>query len=191
AARVLLRTSRGLHDAVQRQELAHDHPAHDSASSRTGSGRSDSPEPWESSISGWPLQRNLRARERSPAGVERIRGAERAGRPPCTGPPPSTPSRASPPARASPCTRRTSPTSCAAHGSSRSDRDVPPSRGGGKPAKRCPSSVLPLPARKSCRDLLEQPPVAVRIAERSVGLVRATLRVRAGDAPSGEVGHLA
>jgi hypothetical protein len=41
------------------------------------------------------------------------------------------------------------------------------------------SSVFPLPARKSRSDLLEEPAVAVRIAERCIREIGATFRVRA------------
>src|SRR5262245_4613274 len=51
--------------------------------------------------------------------------------------------------------------------------------------------VLPLPSRKSRLDLLEQPPVAIRIAERGIRLVGATLRVRARNTSPGEVEYLA
>src|SRR6476620_10770757 len=76
-------------------------------------------------------------------------------------------------------------------GSSRKGRDARPVRVTSRRAKRSPSSVLPLAARKPRLDLLEQPPVAVRIAERGIRLVGAALRVWAWNPPPGEVKHLA
>ena len=53
-------------------------------------------------------------------------------------------------------------------------------------------SVLPFPARKPRGDLLEQPAVAVRIAERGIREIGATFRVRARKkAPPVAVEHLA
>src|SRR5215469_15828603 len=51
-------------------------------------------------------------------------------------------------------------------------------------------SVLPFPSRQSRLDLLEQPPVAIRIAERGIGLVGATFRIRAGNTTAGQVEYL-
>src|SRR3984957_21051341 len=51
--------------------------------------------------------------------------------------------------------------------------------------------VFPLAAGEARRDLLQQPLVAVRVAERSVGLVRPILRVAPWAPPAGEVEHLA
>jgi hypothetical protein len=54
------------------------------------------------------------------------------------------------------------------------------------------SSVFPLPARKPRRDLLEEPPVAVRIAEGGVREVGATFQVRSRNkTPPIAVEHLA
>ena len=44
-------------------------------------------------------------------------------------------------------------------------------------------SVLPLPAREPLLDLLEQPAVAIWIAEGRIGEVGPTLRVRTGSEP--------
>src|ERR1700739_3010984 len=60
-----------------------------------------------------------------------------------------------------------------------------------RPGKRRSSSALPLSARKPRLDLLEQPPVAIRIAERGIGLVRAALRVWSRNTSPSEVEHLA
>jgi hypothetical protein len=108
---------------------------------------------------------------------------QRAGLPPCSDPRPSMPRPACSHARARPYRRHTNPTSCAGHGSSRKGRDARPFHGAGPLGKRCPSSVLPLPARKPRVDLLERPPVAIWIAERSISLVGVTLRVRARNTP--------
>jgi hypothetical protein len=52
------------------------------------------------------------------------------------------------------------------------------------------TSVLPLSARKPRRDLLELPLIAIRITERSVGLIRATFRIPTWSAPSSQVEQL-
>src|SRR6516162_4306060 len=59
------------------------------------------------------------------------------------------------------------------------------------PGSDVPGQVLPLPARKPRPDLLEQPFVAIWIAERGIRLVGATLRVRTRNTPPGEVEYLA
>src|SRR5215469_11665878 len=94
-------------------------------------------------------------------------------------------------ARGHPGKRRTSPTNCAVHGSFHRDRDAQPFRAAGSPGRRCPSSVLPLPAREPGLDLLEEPFVAIRVAERGVSLIRAILRVPARNAPAGKMEQLA
>ena len=49
--------------------------------------------------------------------------------------------------------------------------------------KRRPSSILPLPAPKPRLDLLEQPGVTIRIAERGISVEGASLRIAARNRP--------
>src|SRR5262249_37201681 len=83
----------------------------------------------------------------------------------------------------------TSPTSRAARQPPRTSRDARTFREAALPGKRRPSSVLPFPAGEPRLDLLEQPGIAIRIAERGVGLVGASLRIRSRNGSPIEVEH--